>query len=107
VVRALVDLHGYQAHVSKAKNQARLVVRYRQLSKVEAMIYGLEADAIGERVTPIEAVAIIKALDENGDPVTFLRITSGLGMLECFGMLAIAAKTQERQILEGWEDDGQ
>ena len=75
------------------------------------MIFGLETkQQLPERWTPLEAVAVIKCLDEDGDPALYLTSTHGLNSWERLGMLAAAQVTsscdlRDRFLPDDAEDD--
>lgn len=70
------------------------------------MIFGLEpSDELPENWTPLDAVAVVKCLDENGDLSFVIRSTKTLSDWECFGLLELAAKSQANQIVKNIEDD--
>jgi hypothetical protein len=70
------------------------------------LIFGLETtDNLPENWTPLDAVAIVKCLDENGNLSFVIRSTRTLSDWECFGLLEIAARTQANSILVNIEDD--
>ncbi len=71
------------------------------------MIFGLETSTpdLPENWTPLEAVAVIKCLDEEGLPSFCIRSTEGLSGWESFGLLELAAKSQAKDIIDAFEDD--
>lgn len=69
------------------------------------MIYGLEAEPLGNNIIPIEAIAVIKCLDEEGEPMFFIRSTRTLGDMEAVGMLTAAQALQVQEINDRFEDD--
>ena len=70
------------------------------------MIFDLEpSDKLPDNWTPLEAVAVVKCLDENGDLSFAIRSTSTLSDWECFGLLELAAKSQAKSILDNIEND--
>lgn len=70
------------------------------------MIFGLETThTLPENWTPLDAVAVVKCLDENGDLGFVIRSTATLSTWECYGLLDIAARSQGNNILENIEDD--
>lgn len=69
------------------------------------MIFGLQtSDPLPERWTPLEAVAVLKCLDEEGELVFCVRSTATLTDMECYALLSITAQTQAQSIIEGFED---
>jgi len=71
------------------------------------MIFGLETSEpeLPPKWTPLEAVAVIKCLDEEGNLGFVIRSTESLSPWECFGLLELAAKSQAKDIVDGFEDD--
>lgn len=70
------------------------------------MIFGLESStSLPDNWTPLDAVAVVKCLDEDGNLSYVIRSTETLSDWECFGLLEIAAKSQARSILNDIEDD--
>jgi hypothetical protein len=53
-------------------------------------IFGLDAMALPESYTPLESIAVIKALDETGQVSLLIRSTDGLNTWEQIGMLDTA-----------------
>lgn len=69
------------------------------------MIFGLVTSSdLPERWTPLDGIAIIKCLDEEGNLTFCIRSTETLTDMEAYGMLAIAAQTQAESIIDGFED---
>jgi hypothetical protein len=72
------------------------------------VIFGLEPScSLPENWTPLDAVAVIKCLDEDGDLTFAIRSTETLSDWESFGLLEIAAKSQASDILKNLEVDGE
>jgi hypothetical protein len=71
------------------------------------MIFGLVTSnpELPANWMPLEAVAVLKCLDEDGQVGFVIRSTATLSNWECFGLLALAARAQERDILAEFEDD--
>jgi len=70
------------------------------------MIFNLTpTQDLPDRFTPVEAVAIIKCLDEDGDPALVLRTTEGLTGWEAVGMLTAALDTQRSDLREDFGED--
>jgi hypothetical protein len=59
-------------------------------------VYGLEMADLPEGWTPLSAVVIVKALNEDGRPVWASRISEDLTSVEALGML---------QMVEAWTLD--
>ncbi len=59
------------------------------------MIFGVETkQPLPDGWTPLEAVAVIKCLDEDGDPTLYLAATEALSSWESLGMLTAARDAQ-------------
>jgi hypothetical protein len=71
------------------------------------MIFGLKTSTenLPDGWTPLEAVAVVKCLDENGMPAFCIRMTETLLTWESFGLLQLAADVQERDCLANFEDE--
>ena len=71
------------------------------------MIYGLEPSNpdLPKNWTPLEAVAVVKCLDEDGHLAFVIRSTPTLSTWECYGLLDIAARSQANDILQNIEND--
>lgn len=70
------------------------------------MIFNLTTSEpeLPENWTPLEAVAVIKCLDEEGSPCFAIRSTETLSGWEAVGLLEVAAKAQINDILGDMED---
>ena len=69
------------------------------------MIFGLETgETLPESWTPLDAVAVIKCLDEEGNVAYCVRSTETLTNMECYALLQITAQTQGQAIVDGFED---
>ncbi len=53
-------------------------------------VYGVQLEDIPHDATPLEAIVIVKALDENGEHCLYRRGSEGLSPWETIGMLQIA-----------------
>ena len=70
------------------------------------MIFGLNTSSpFPENWTPLDAVAVVKCLDENGDLSFVIRSTKTLSDWECFGLLELAARSQANSIIDNIEDE--
>lgn len=74
-------------------------------------IYGLEAEAMPDGWTPLEAFAVVKCLDEDGDVALLARSTDGVRAWDAVGMLTAALDTQRDQLGKNFipsdEEDGE
>lgn len=72
------------------------------------MIFGLEpADNLPENWTPLDAVAVVKCLDEDGDLTFFISATQTLSDWECFGLLELAARSQSDSVVKNLQASGE
>lgn len=69
------------------------------------MIFGLETSDLPTNWTPLDAVAVVKCLNEDGELGFVIRSTETLSSWESLGLLEVAAKTQINNILEDIEDE--
>lgn len=67
---------------------------------------GLDVLSLPEGFTPLEAVSVIKALDEEGRVSLLMRSTEGLNSWESLGMLAAAAAVTREGLVSVFEDEG-
>lgn len=67
-------------------------------------IFGLDVSPLPDRVVAVEAVAIIKCVDEDGGWCLITRKTQGLNSWECLGMLETTAFTQKNLLERSYED---
>lgn len=74
-----------------------------------ADIFGLESRGPWpEGWTPLEAMAVVKALNEEGQLALVLASTAGLSCWEAAGMLRAGARQQEEELAGAFrEDDGE
>jgi hypothetical protein len=70
------------------------------------MIFGLETSEaeLPEGWTPLEAVAVLKCLDEEGNVAFCVRSTEALSDMEAYALLSVTASLQKREIIAGFED---
>jgi hypothetical protein len=70
------------------------------------MIFGLNPkNPLPEGWVPLEAAAVIKCLDEEGNPALYLSHTENLSTWESLGMLTIARRTVEDELADGFIED--
>jgi hypothetical protein len=65
----------------------------------------LEFDDLPEHVTPLEAVILIKALDEDGVLTLIERVTTGLSDWEALGAAITFADGLRRRLIASESDD--
>lgn len=61
-------------------------------------VYNLDLESLPENTTPLEAVVVIKTLDEEGEVSLWIRSSAGLNAWEQLGMLEIAAYSTKRSL---------
>lgn len=73
---------------------------------MRAEIFGMPTKHhLPENWVPLEATAVLKCLDENGEPVLYLAHTDGITSWESIGMLTIARRTIEDELASGFIGD--
>lgn len=75
------------------------------------MIFGLASDAMPEGWVPLEAVCVVKCLDEDGETALLVRTTEGLRVWDATGMLVLGLDVQrdrgrEMFVSESDDEDG-
>lgn len=74
------------------------------------LLTGLRFESLPEGWTPVDAVALIKCLDEEGRPTWALRTTRTINDEEVLGALTIRTEMQRVALLQeymyGGQDDG-
>lgn len=68
------------------------------------MIYGLETRPLPEGYIPLEAVAVIKCLDAEGEPVLLTRSTD-MRIWDSVGMLTVALDQDRQSAIRAYEKD--
>lgn len=69
------------------------------------MIFGLEPSVpLPDNIVPLEAIAIVKALDEDGDLVVYIRVTKSLKDMEALGLLDGAHALQQAAVVRDFEE---
>ena len=72
-------------------------------------IYGLDAAPLPDNYTPVEAVAIVKCLDERGEVTVIYRRTDGLYVWDTVGMMTVALEVAKSYAVGGFgpqDEDG-
>lgn len=70
--------------------------------------FNIKVPDLPDGYTPLEVVAIVKSLDEEGDPVITIRTSDGIMEWEAVGMLIAAgdmARADLRESFQAMEDD--
>jgi hypothetical protein len=75
--------------------------------QTQPQIFGLESEPMPDKWTPIEAFAVVKCLDENGEVALLTRATNGISTWEAVGMLTAALDSQRDDLRAAFivEDD--
>lgn len=68
-------------------------------------VYGLEADALPDAWTPLEAFVVLKCLDDEGGVALVMRATKGLRLWDSVGMLTAALDVQREGMRADFVDD--
>jgi hypothetical protein len=69
------------------------------------VIFGLKTRPLPTKWTPLDAVAVIKCLNEDGELGFVIRSTKTLSSWESVGLLKVATESQINDILEDIEDE--
>lgn len=64
--------------------------------------FGLEVTPLPEGCIPLEAVVLIRCLDEDGDPTIEIRSTDGLASWDRIGMLTVALDVTRESAAACW-----
>lgn len=72
--------------------------------EVDGAVYGLDLGPLGDGYIPLEAIAIVKALDGDGDPTLVIRHARNLNDWERVGMLSTALDVAKEQTAS-WRPD--
>jgi hypothetical protein len=75
------------------------------MSDTNNTIFGLEPkDELPEGSTPVDAIAIVKYLDKDGDMSLQLTSTRSLSSWEALGMATAAAASYKNDLVENFEE---
>lgn len=69
------------------------------------MIFGLHTQEMPQSWTPLDAVVVVRCLDEDGETALLLRTTDGLRCWDAVGMLTAGLDQQRRQVALMFEDE--
>lgn len=75
------------------------------LLTVMSTIYSLDLEPMPEGWTPLEAFAVIKCLDEDGEVALLTRSTEGIRSWDAVGMLTAALDIQRDMLRCGFIED--
>lgn len=66
---------------------------------------GLEVRKLNDGVIPTEMVALVKGINEDGDPCWLMRYSQGVSKVEVIGALHAVLNHEERVFEQGWLPD--
>ena len=72
---------------------------------ISQVLTGLELHPLPEGWTPLEALVLVKCLDEEGESTWSFRTTHRLNNEELLGALTVHRDLLRRRLVEGWSDD--
>jgi hypothetical protein len=84
------------------------VTEHENENEVSGAVYGLDIGPLGDGYIPLEAICIVKALDDDGDPTLVIRHAGNLNNWERVGMLSAALDIAKEQTAANWRtnDEG-
>lgn len=68
-------------------------------------VYGVDMEELEEGTMAVEILAVVKALDHDGNMVFEIKTSEGLTDIESLGMLRAATMIQEDQVRSQWEGE--
>ena len=71
-----------------------------------AQVCGLDIVNMPEEISPLAALVVLKAFDEDGDVTYYARATEGVTTVEALGMVALADVRLRTALLEPDDEDG-
>ena len=71
---------------------------------IEHVLPGMGLHPLPEGWTPVEALVLIKCLDEDGDPTWSYRTTAAPNREELLGALIVHTDLLRKELLDDWED---
>lgn len=66
---------------------------------------GLNTEPLPDNWTPLDAIAVIKCLDEEGETALVLRTSDGLRVWDSVGLLTVALDTQRQTAQDMFESE--
>jgi hypothetical protein len=72
---------------------------------VEQVLPGMTLHALPDGWTPVEALVLIKCLDEDGDPTWVYRTTAKPNREELLGALVVHTDLLRKELLGEWESE--
>lgn len=70
---------------------------------IDCALPGLQVHPLQPDWTPVEAVMLVKCLDDNGSPTWAYRTTSRINDEELLGVLTVQVELAKRRIAAQWE----
>ena len=72
---------------------------------IAEVLPGLDVHPLPERWTPLEALILVKCLDEEGEPTWSYRTTQQLTREELLGALIVHVELLRRELVEEWTSE--
>ena len=72
---------------------------------IEEALRGLSLFPVPDGWTPLEAIALVKCMDEDGRPTWAFRMTEGLSEEELLGALTVRTDLLRRDLLRSYDGD--
>jgi len=72
---------------------------------IEAVLPGMTLHPLDAGWTPIEALVLVKCLDEDGDPTWAFRTSNPLNLEELLGALTVHTELLRRRLVRRWDSD--
>jgi hypothetical protein len=72
---------------------------------VEQVMVGMTLHPLPESWTPVEALVLIKCLDESGSSAWCYRTTAAPNREELFGALVVHTELLKRELLSEWDNE--
>ena len=72
---------------------------------IEQVLAGLQLHPLPEGWTPLEGIALVKCLDQEGHPLWAFRTTAGLNDEELLGALTVRTDLLRKDLLEAFSDE--
>jgi hypothetical protein len=72
---------------------------------VEQVLVGMGLHPLPPEWTPVEALVLIKSLDQDGDPRWSFRTTARPNKEELLGALIVHTDLLRKELVSGWEEE--
>ena len=76
-----------------------------RLAPAAEVLAGLEFHVLPEKWSPLEAIVLVKCLDDDGGPSWAFRTTPGMNDEELLGALTVRIEILKRELLRGYGVD--